>query len=80
MVYVALECPLFSQSYLINLPNWPLLDIAPKFNWVKFGSHLVKIELPPSFRNIAQFFTDSEGTIGVSRRKTPFEGSREMEN
>ena len=75
-----IECPLFTQSCLINLPDWPILGIAPRVNWVKFGSNWVKNEVAPRFCIIAQFFTDSEGPMGVSRRKTPLEGSHEMEN
>ena len=82
LVFFNIFCrsPLFTQSCLINLPDWPTLGIAPRVNWFKFGSNWVKIELPPSFQSIAQFFTDSEASMGVLRRKTPFEGSREMEN
>ena len=50
------ECPLFSQSYLINLPDWSTLDIAPRVNWVKFGPIWLKNEVVPRFRSIAQFF------------------------
>ena len=32
-----------------------MLDIAPKVNWVKFGTPRVNFEVAPSFRSIAQF-------------------------
>ena len=75
-----IECPLFGELCLINLPDWPSSDIASRVTWPKFGPIWAKNEVAPSFWSIAQFFTDSERLIGVSRRKTPFEGSRGLKN
>ena len=39
-----------------------------------------KIEVAPKLQSIAQFFTDYGPSMGVSRSKSPLDGSREMEN
>ena len=74
------EFLLFRQCSQNNLPIWPNLDIAPKVNWFKFEQIWVKTEVARGRGKIAQFFTDFGSPMGVSRRKMPFEGSREMEN
>ena len=56
LIMCKIECPLFSQSYLINLPDWSTLDIAPRVNWVKFGSIWVKIVVAPSRAKITKFY------------------------